>query len=63
MYGSGVHLGGISLTVDEVGTTMMNGSAGKIIDSRDEEVAMTHTRRRSSWSCLGRTWTATGVKA
>jgi len=28
----------------------MDGSTVEILDSRDVEVAMTHTRRRSSWS-------------
>ena len=54
----GVHLGGISLAVDEVGTTLMDGSTVEILDSRDVEVAMTHTHRRSSWS--RKIWAALG---
>ena len=37
----------------------MDGSAVEILDSRDVEVAMTHTRRRSSW--LRKIWVVLGL--
>jgi len=43
----GVRLGGISIAVDEVGTTLMDGSGVELLDPRDVGVAMTHIRRRS----------------
>jgi len=56
----GVHLGDISLAVDEVGTTLMDGSAVEVFGSRDGEVAMTHTRCRSSWS--RKIWVVLGLQ-